>query len=72
MPFGQYSSTRPAIADSTADHGFTYVDVRDAFADRGICAQEPWLHGLTVLEVPYHPNALGHREGYFPTLLAAL
>ncbi|SDD73931.1 SGNH/GDSL hydrolase family protein [Glycomyces harbinensis] len=60
------------IEAAAENHGFTYVDVRDAFADHGICARTPWLHGFTVLEVPYHPNALGHRDGYFPTLLAAL
>jgi lysophospholipase L1-like esterase len=60
------------IEEAAEDHGFTYVDVRDAFADHGICARTPWLHGLTILEVPYHPNAAGHRDGYFPTLLEAV
>lgn len=54
------------------DHGFTFVDMRDAFESHAICDDEPWIHGFTILEVPYHPNVDGHLHGYYPTLSAAL
>ncbi|GAB4005294.1 SGNH family lipase [Glycomyces albus] len=60
------------IAGVAHDHGFTFVDMRDAFDDHAICADEPWIHGLTIFEVPYHPNVDGHLLGYHPTLSAAL
>ncbi|MCD0443256.1 SGNH/GDSL hydrolase family protein [Glycomyces sp. A-F 0318] len=60
------------IEAAAEDHRFTYVDTRGAFDDHGICAGTPWLHGLTIRDLPYHPNAPGHRDGYFPTLLDAL
>lgn len=60
------------IESAAADHGFTYVDVRDDFAGHEICGSPPWLHGLTVAEIPYHPNPNGHSQGYFPAVLGAL
>lgn len=63
------SETIEGVADA---HGFTFVDVRDAFDGHAICDDEPWIHGLTIFEVPYHPNVDGHRLGYHPTLSAAL
>ncbi|MEU6857422.1 SGNH/GDSL hydrolase family protein [Glycomyces sp. NPDC046736] len=60
------------IANAAGAHGFTYVDVRDEFSGHEICSPQPWLHGFTVLEIPYHPNVTGHSQGYFPALLAAL
>ncbi|GAA1672346.1 SGNH family lipase [Glycomyces endophyticus] len=53
-------------------HGFTYVDVRDEFTGHEICSRAPWLHGFTIFDVPYHPNAAGHASGYYPALLGAL
>ncbi|WP_030160038.1 SGNH/GDSL hydrolase family protein [Glycomyces sp. NRRL B-16210] len=60
------------IESAAAAHGFTYVDVRDEFSGHEICGSPPWLHGLTVSEIPYHPNASGHSQGYLPALLGAL
>ncbi|GAA2276900.1 SGNH family lipase [Glycomyces scopariae] len=62
-----------AVIEAAAEeHGFTYVDVRDEFTGHEICSRSPWLHGFTLLDVPYHPNAAGHAAGYYPALLAAL
>ncbi len=54
--------------------GFTFVDVRDAFAGHGICAPAAWLNPLTVFNpvASFHPTATGYREGYLPELSAAL
>jgi lysophospholipase L1-like esterase len=55
------------------EHGFTYVDVRDAFADHAICDDVPYLNGLVYPpSESYHPNELGHRNGYYPALSGAV
>ncbi|MEU6857421.1 SGNH/GDSL hydrolase family protein [Glycomyces sp. NPDC046736] len=56
---------------AAAAHGFTYVDVRDAFAGHAICDDVPYVHGLRYPAVEsYHPNALGHASGYLPVIAA--
>jgi lysophospholipase L1-like esterase len=60
------------IEEAATAHGFTYVDVRDEFTGHEVCSQEPWLHGFTLTDVPYHPKASGHLGGYFPALLGVL
>ncbi|MCC3761647.1 SGNH/GDSL hydrolase family protein [Glycomyces sp. TRM65418] len=62
-----------SVIETAADaHGFTYVDVRDEFTGHEICSRQPWLHGFTLLDIPYHPKAAGHSGGYLPALLEAL
>ncbi|WP_205323621.1 SGNH/GDSL hydrolase family protein [Glycomyces sp. YM15] len=62
-----------AVIQETAEaHGFTYVDVRDEFTGHEVCSQQPWLHGFTLIDVPYHPKASGHGAGYLPAVLGAL
>ncbi|MBB2949150.1 lysophospholipase L1-like esterase [Actinoplanes lutulentus] len=60
------------IADRAAAAGFTFGDVRDAFAGHGVCASEPWLNrvNLLALTATYHPNDAGYAGGYLPTLAA--
>lgn len=60
------------IEEAATAHGFTYVDVRDEFTGHEVCSQEPWLHGFTLTDVPYHPKASGHLGGYFPALVGAM
>ncbi|HEX7308573.1 SGNH/GDSL hydrolase family protein [Lentzea sp.] len=37
-----------------------FVDAREAFADHGVCAAEPWMNGLTTpVGDSYHPNKAG-------------
>ncbi len=59
------------IQAAAENHGFTYVDVRDEFTGHEICSRTPWLHGFTIFDVAYHPNAAGHSSGYYPALLGA-
>jgi lysophospholipase L1-like esterase len=59
-------------AAAAAAAGVVFVDVRDAFAGHGICASDPWLHGLKFpVGDSYHPNRSG-QAGYFTALESAL
>jgi lysophospholipase L1-like esterase len=61
------------IEGAATGHDFNYVDVRPNFEDHAVCDDVEYLHGLRYPTVEsYHPNALGHSDGYFPALLAAL
>jgi len=61
------------IAGAAYSHGFTYVDVREAFAHHAVCDDVAYVHGLRHPFVEsYHPNALGHANGYFPAIARAL
>jgi lysophospholipase L1-like esterase len=65
------------LAEVTGDRakaaGFEYADVREAFDDHGVCADDPWLNGLVLVPVArsYHPNRAGHESGYLPALTEA-
>jgi lysophospholipase L1-like esterase len=54
--------------------GFTFVDVRSAFAGHGACGARPWINGLTVAPPSdsFHPNLDGYTDGYLPALAATL
>jgi lysophospholipase L1-like esterase len=55
------------------EHGFTYVDVREAFQGHAVCDEVAYLHGLRhPLVESYHPNAMGHLNGYYPAIAMAL
>jgi lysophospholipase L1-like esterase len=60
------------IEEAAAAHGFAYLDVRDEFTGHEVCSAQPWLHGFTLTDVPYHPKASGHLAGYLPAVLDAL
>ncbi|KUM93833.1 lipase [Streptomyces cellostaticus] len=61
------------IAQRAADHGFTFADVRAAFAGHEICSPSPWLHSVDLLAITesYHPTAPGQSLGYLPALTDA-
>ncbi len=51
--------------------GARYVDVREAFADHGVCSGQPWINGLVNPTVDsYHPNKAG-QAAYFQALTAS-
>ncbi|MFI6099122.1 SGNH/GDSL hydrolase family protein [Lentzea sp. NPDC051213] len=51
--------------------GARYVDVRDAFAEHGVCASEPWINALvSPTEDSYHPNKAG-QAAYLQALTSA-
>jgi lysophospholipase L1-like esterase len=54
------------VQNKAEEHGFTYVDVREAFEGHAICDDLAYLNGLKYPAIEsYHPNVLGHRNGYF-------
>jgi lysophospholipase L1-like esterase len=61
------------IQHKAEEHGFNYVDVRDAFTGHAICDEAAYLNGLTYPSAEsYHPNAMGHLNGYFPAIKRAI
>jgi lysophospholipase L1-like esterase len=61
------------LRNSAEEHGFTYVDVREAFEGHAICDDVEYLHGLRhPFAESYHPNAMGHLNGYYPTIARAI
>lgn len=45
-----------------AQQGFTFVDVRKAFAGHEACTKEPWIHSLRDdLSESFHPTTEGHK-----------
>ncbi|WP_026924875.1 SGNH/GDSL hydrolase family protein [Glycomyces arizonensis] len=62
-----------AVGKAAGDHGFDYVDVRDAFDGHAICDDAEWLNGLSwPIAESFHPNRAGQSDGYFAELAAAL
>jgi lysophospholipase L1-like esterase len=53
--------------------GFTFADVRGAFAGREICDDNRWLHSVNFSDFSesYHPTADGHSQAYYPVFSAA-
>jgi lysophospholipase L1-like esterase len=58
------------IQSTSQQSGFTFADVRDRFADHGVCSADPWINGPSVPPSvgPYHPNQTGYRDGYLEAL----
>ncbi|KAJ1684564.1 hypothetical protein LUZ63_020319 [Rhynchospora breviuscula] len=52
--------------------GFGFVDVLDAFVGHAICADEEWVHGVSLpLAQSFHPRPAGH-DAYSRAVLAGL
>lgn len=61
------------LRNSAEKHGFTYVDVREAFEGHAVCDDVEYLHGLRrPFAESYHPNVLGHMNGYYPAIARAV
>lgn len=61
------------LQNKAEEHGFTYVDVREAFAGHAICDDVAYLNGLAYPpSESYHPNAMGHLNGYYAEVLRAV
>ncbi|WP_354645117.1 SGNH/GDSL hydrolase family protein [Kitasatospora camelliae] len=60
------------ISKRAANAGFTYQDVRNAFATHEICGSSTrWLNSTTLpVDESYHPNAAGQSGGYLPSFTA--
>lgn len=56
-----------------AGAGFVFEDAIPPFIGHAVCSSEEWLNGLSnPVGESFHPNKLGHSEGYAPLVLAAM
>lgn len=47
--------------------GFRFANPTSAFTGHAVCDDPEWLNGLSnPVDESYHPNVLGHRDGYAP------
>jgi lysophospholipase L1-like esterase len=62
------------IQAAAARHGFTWSDVRSAFAGHEICDSSSWLHSTNFLDISesYHPTASGQSGAYLPVLTSGI
>lgn len=61
------------LQNKAEEHEFTYVDVLESFAGHTICDDVAYLNGLAYPAAEsYHPNAMGHLNGYYPAVARAL
>jgi len=71
------NQTADLLADTTRAraqaHGFGFADSRGAFLGHAVCDDTEWLNGLSnPTTESYHPNKLGHSNGYAGIVKAAL
>ena len=71
------NQTADLLADTTRAraqaHGFGFADSRGAFLGHATCDDVEWLNGLSnPTGESYHPNKLGHSNGYAGIVRAAL
>ena len=60
-------------ADGRYPERIVFIDVRGRFADHSLCSASSYIlgpHWPGNLDTSYHPNAAGHRNGYFSALRA--
>jgi lysophospholipase L1-like esterase len=61
------------LAAAASSHGFTFVNPVSRFTGHAICDSTEWLNGLSnPVSESYHPNRLGHANGYAPLVSAVL
>jgi hypothetical protein len=61
------------LAAAASSHGFTFVNPVSRFTGHAICDSTEWLNGLSnPVSESYHPNRLGHANGYAPLVSAGL
>lgn len=64
---------RDVLRERARAAGFRFADVIPAFNGHAVCDDPEWLNGLSApLRESFHPNAVGHAEGYLPAILAQL
>ncbi|GAB3854971.1 SGNH family lipase [Nocardioides maradonensis] len=61
------------LAAAASGHGFTFVNPVSRFTGHAVCDSTEWLNGLSSpISESYHPNRLGHSQGYAPLVSAVL
>ena len=65
--------TQLQTAAGRAGANFVFKDVIPPFVGHAICDSTEWLNGLSnPTGESYHPNTLGHSQGYAPLVRAVL
>jgi lysophospholipase L1-like esterase len=65
--------TALSAAASRAGANFVFKDVIPPFVGHAICDSTEWLNGLSnPIGESYHPNTLGHSQGYTPVVRTVL
>lgn len=64
---------RTTASTAAANAGFGYADPIPSFVGHAVCDDPEWLNGLSnpIVE-SYHPNTLGHANGFTPLVAAQL
>jgi lysophospholipase L1-like esterase len=63
-------NARTSAAASAA--GFSFANPTSAFTGHAVCDDPEWLNGLSnPISESYHPNTLGHANGYTPVVSSA-
>jgi lysophospholipase L1-like esterase len=61
------------LSSAASGHGFRFVNPVSRFTGHAICDSTEWLNGLSnPVSESYHPNRLGHSQGYAPLVSAVL
>ncbi len=61
------------ISAAAAAKGFTFVNPVSSFIGHAVCDSPEWLNGLSnPISESYHPNKLGHSNGYTPLISTKL
>lgn len=64
-------NTRTQAAAASA--GFSFANPTSAFIGHAVCDSPEWLNGLSnPISESYHPNVLGHANGYTPVVSGAV
>jgi lysophospholipase L1-like esterase len=60
-------------ATAASAQGFTFVNPVSRFTGHAVCDSAEWINGLSnPVRESYHPNRLGHANGYTPLVGGAL
>lgn len=55
------------LRTAATNAGFTFVNPTSRFTGHAVCDSPEWINGLSSpISESYHPNTLGHRDGYTP------
>lgn len=61
------------LSAAASSHGFKFVNPVSKFTGHAVCDSTEWLNGLSnPVTESYHPNKLGHSQGYLPLVSAVL
>ncbi len=60
-------------SEAASASGFSFADPITRFLGHAVCDSPEWINGLlSPISESYHPNRLGHSDGYTPTVSPTL